>query len=121
METIAIGVDIINIKRLQKYTKDNKFYTKTFTEKEINECQKSFPEQHFAGKLAAKEAVSKCFSCNLHILEVEILTEPNGKPKVNIISNKNTTRYYNPEKDVILVSISHDGDYAIAYANLLSY
>ena len=118
MKTIAIGVDIINIKRLQKYTENNKFYTKTFTEKEIKECQKSFPEQHFAGKFAAKEAVSKCFSCKIHVLEIEILTEPNGNPLVKIISNENTKKYYNPEKDVILVSISHDGDYAVAFANL---
>ncbi len=116
METVSIGVDIVDIRKIGQY-KDS-FYKKVFTAREISECKKSNPEQHFAGKFAAKEAVSKCFGCKIRALEIEIVCDDGGKPTVNIICNESTKKYYDPNKHKILVSISHDGDYAVAYAHL---
>lgn len=81
------------------------FYKKIFDESEIEYClrhKNSF--RHFAGKFAAKEAVIKSIPKKIRMSDI-ITTHQSSKPK--IILRKNLPYDF-------LVSISHEGDLAVA-------
>ncbi|MDY4787704.1 MAG: holo-ACP synthase [Bacilli bacterium] len=95
----GIGVDIVLISRFKE--KQEKFAQFILTEKEYFLYKKSLDKLSFlAGRFAAKEALFKAFKGKYSLLDFEILNAVSGEP----ISNHG------------LISISHDGDYAIAYA-----
>jgi len=96
-----IGIDIFKIDRIKR--KDNKFLSKVFTDRELSEAKVNF-YQKLAGKWAAKEAVFKA-GFKYANKEVEIITI-NNKP-VAIHNNKNLN---------VILSISHEEEYAIAMA-----
>ena len=114
---IFIGTDIVQISRIEKLINDKgeKFLHHLYTEKEHEHCiSKAEPNQHFAGKFAAKEAVKKAvLSYNplnhLTLRKIEVLNNKSGAPSVTIRKNKN-------ELNQINISISHAGNYAIATA-----
>jgi len=112
------GIDIVVIQRIRTLLTSNhsqQFINRTFTSKEKEYCQ-SKPDSaiHFAGRFAAKEAIKKCImsSGEISIIafkDIEILPNELGAPVVNIVSES-----LNEYK--CRVSISHDGEYAIANA-----
>lgn len=106
----GIGSDIEEVKRFRKlpYGSNPAFYKKIFTEQEIKYClAKSDSHQHFAGKFAAKEAVSKALNQSVYKAKsIEILNDQDGAPTVKVKSPKSKVK--------IIVSISHTKDYAIA-------
>lgn len=116
---IFIGTDIVQISRIEKLINEKgvKFLHHLYTEKEQEYCRsKAEPNQHYAGKFAAKEAVKKAvLSYNplnqLTLRQIEVLNTESGEPKVSIQNNYN-------ELNQINVSISHAGDYSIAAAVL---
>lgn len=97
---MKIGTDIIQISRIEKSLKNRHFKESVYTEKEIDYCKTS---QNFAGLFAAKEAYFKALGTGIkgRLNSVEISHFENGKPY--IVNEKNCD-----------LSISHDGDYAIA-------
>ena len=70
----------------------------------------SFPEQHFAARFAAKEAVFKAFGGRIPMgwKDIKILNDERGKP-VCILKN-------NDSNEDIFISISHTKNYAVATA-----
>lgn len=114
----GIGNDIIEIDRIKRAIQNHgaHFLNKLFTKKEQEYCQQSKnPYPRFAGRFAAKEAISKAlgtgFGEHLSWLDLEILNDSQGKPCVCI--NNNTFK-----DSKILLSISHCKLYAIATAIL---
>lgn len=109
----GIGIDLIEIKRIEKLIQkhQNKFLERTFTLQEIAYCQKkAMPAQHYAARFAAKEALIKAVGKPLVLKEIEV-KRPLGKaPQISLSGEA--------EKVVatkkILLSISHDHEYAIA-------
>lgn len=97
---MKIGTDIVKISRIEKSLESAHFKESVFTADEIRYCRTA---QSFAGIFAAKEAYLKALgtgiNCKLNTIEIAHLE--NGKPYLNNI----------PCSDV---SISHDGEYAIA-------
>lgn len=95
-----IGTDIVKISRMEKSIKNESFLWRVFTEKEIEYCKKA---ETYAGIFAAKEAYFKAIGTGITapMTSIEILHNDRGKPYLNGFSNCD-------------VSISHDGDYAIA-------
>lgn len=95
-----IGNDIVLISRIEKSIKSPSFLNKVFTENERLYCKKA---ENFAGLFAAKEAYFKALGTGIKLLlsDIEICHNDNGKPYFNGIDNCD-------------LSISHDGDYAIA-------
>ena len=95
-----IGTDIVKISRIEKSINSPSFLQKVFTEGEREYCKKA---ESFAGIFACKEAYFKAIGTgiSLPLTDIEILHDDKGKPYINGISNCD-------------VSISHDGDYAIA-------
>ncbi len=118
MSEVFPGVDITRISRIRDILSSkhgDRFLRKTYTDPEITYCEsKSNPAIHFAGRFAAKEAVKKCLMSsnameNISLRDIEILSSESGAPGVTIHTNL-------PWKFSCRVSISHDGEYAIAYA-----
>lgn len=95
-----IGTDIVKISRIEKSIKSTSFLKEVYTEGEISHCKN--PES-LAGIFAAKEAYFKAIGTGIQrpICKVEILYNESGKPYLKGIDNSD-------------VSISHDGEYAIA-------
>ena len=95
-------------------TEDSKvlktFLSKIFSSSEINDAlSKNDEAQFFAGRFAAKEAVKKASSTKSLISSnnfksIEIFNYESGKPGVKAPNCQN-----------IELSISHDGNYAIAF------
>jgi len=118
---ITVGTDIIQVARINKaLARTGRFIDKVFTEKEINYCNnKAFPEQHYAGRFAAKEALKKAIMSmkpqikTLPFKLFEINNAENGKPTVKIIQKEYSflENKYNLE-----ISISHTSALATATA-----
>ena len=112
---ISIGTDIVKVSRIKTLIdqKKEKFLHKIFTKEEISYCNSySDPELHFSGKYAAKEAVKKALLSNkmiesISMKEIEVLNNQDKSPYI-ILNNLNNVKCN--------ISISHDGDYAIAFA-----
>ena len=108
-----LGVDIVAIDRIESILSSDKrvkFLNKIFSENEIAESQKRENKTHyFSGRFAAKEAVKKALSCykestNQSFKSIEVLNSKSGKPYVVTQTNED-----------INISISHDGNYAVAF------
>lgn len=110
-----IGIDIIEIARIEDAIQEHgrKFLEKIFTEEEIAYCeQHKDAARHFAGRFAAKEAISKCFkvgiSSNVRFHDIEVLPNDLLAPCAVINGKFSDWR--------VEVSISHDRNYAVAVA-----
>ena len=112
---ISIGTDIVKVPRIKDLlsTKEEKFLNKVFTEEEISYCNSnSNPEIHFSGKYAAKEAVKKALLSNELIEKISLKS-------IKILNKKNKAPYVDIDNNMDLncnVSISHEKEYAIAFA-----
>ena len=92
----GIGTDLINSQRVEKLINKfgDKFLFKIFSSKEINNSKTSYNKALFFSKrFAGKEAFWKAISPNkdntLHFNEIEILSNKNGKPYINLIGMTN--------------------------------
>ena len=99
---IKIGCDIVEIKRLKEI--DRKVLYKIFHKTELKNKIETL-----AGFFAAKESCKKVFN-DLDWHDIEIKRQRNGKPFL-IINKKNIVDYD--------LSISHNGEYAMAVAIFL--
>ena len=121
---VSPGIDIVPIPKFQKLVTKEKFLSRNFTETEINYCKNKHNSAiHFAGKFAAKEAVSKALKLEwkegLNWKEIEILNEESGAPTA--ILHKQTKSIFNKSRYTELqISISHCDEYAVAVAVVLS-
>ncbi len=117
---VFIGTDIVSIPRLKKTINSlsgDKFINRIFTKNEIDYCgDKVNSIIHFAGRFAAKEAITKALLSSeiiesISMRSIEIISGKNRKPEVNLtISSKLQLQ--------CKVSISHTDEYAIAFALL---
>ncbi len=101
------GVDIIYIPGISKMQNDDDLLRKFFHSEEL---QNSTLE-HMAGVVAAKEAFFKALGTPPKFLEVQIKHQESGKPE--LVVSPEFKKYKSVD-----VSISHDGDYAIAFVIL---
>ncbi len=107
------GIDLIQINRFTKLINNQTFLNKNFTANELNYLKRHFSLQTLAGLYASKEAFLKAVGkgLNYDLKTVEILHQ-NGKPSINLL--KKDIVYQN-----ISLTISHDGNYAIASVIIL--
>ena len=113
----GIGVDIVEISRIEKAVKrwGDHFLDYVFTDKEIAYARAhKFPLQHFAVRFAAKEAIYKAIGNNARLgwKDMEILNDRYGRPQC-IFKKKNL-------KYKVLISLSHSEHYAVANALISS-
>lgn len=95
-----IGTDIVKISRIEKSIKNSRFLDDVYSPEEQSYCKRA---ESYAGIFAAKEAYFKALGTGikLPLSDVEVRHTDNGKPYIFGVENCD-------------LSISHDGEYAIA-------
>lgn len=117
----GIGIDIIEVKRIKDvYEKfPLRFRNRILTQREQEYIfSKKNPWLTLAGRFAAKEAVMKALGSGwgkVSFWEIEVVNDETGKPLV-FLSGKAALFVNQMGISEILVSISHDGKYALAQA-----
>jgi holo-[acyl-carrier protein] synthase len=116
--TTELGIDIIKVDRIAAALKKHgdRFPKRVLTDNEQRYVRNR--PQNFAGRWAAKEAVSKVLGLGgrgVGWTEIEILRLPTGAPSVKL-HGRAARRAEQMGMGRIAVSISHEGDYAVAIA-----
>lgn len=112
----GIGMDMIEISRIEKACEKEHFLNRIFTAEEVIRFRK-FPVR-LAGNFAVKEAVAKALGTGFRSFlpnHVEVLRDELGKPYVNL---------YGPARELqeklgitsIFVTITNEKEYACAVA-----
>ena len=115
-----IGVDTIRISRIKKAIESQAFVSRVFTAYEQNYCNgKANSAQSYAGIFCVKEAAVKAlgigFTGGVMPADIEVAHTQSGAPKLNFYGKAvELFSGYNAS-----VSISHDGDQAVAAVELL--
>lgn len=106
---MKIGIDIVEVRRIERLIKDKHFLERVFTPGEIEYCRKKKKcAQHFAVRFATKEAVWKALRHNgIALKDIGVSNLPDGKPEAVIRGVK---------KKNIDISLSHTDEYAVAVA-----
>ena len=85
---IGIGIDLIEIERVEKACENEHFLTRCFTEREIDLIRKD--KRKASDNFAVKEAVSKAFGTGIHgfeLNEIEVLRDELGCPYITLYDN----------------------------------
>ncbi len=108
---IKIGCDVVEIKKLKKSFQrgGNKFLEKIFSSHELVNTSKA---ENLAGIFAVKEAVIKALNLKAGDWQkIEIGKDKSGRPELKTLNFPKIISYD--------ISISHDGEYAMAVAIFL--
>lgn len=124
-DTKGIGIDLVTISEIERLCKDTNevFAERTFSELERAQAEEAANRYEFlAGRFAVKEAVFKAISSydlnadfDFRIIETEKLE--NGAPRV-VVNKKLAEVMSKAGVSQVLVSISNEGDFAIAIAQV---
>lgn len=127
MSVTGIGVDLVHLPRLRQVVArwQDRFLRRVFTDAEIAYCRaRRDPIPHLAARFAAKEAALKALGTGLRLgirwRELEVRREP-GRPPVLVLSGR--SREISRARgggDRLLLALTHDGEYAMAEAMLVS-
>jgi holo-[acyl-carrier protein] synthase len=80
---MRIGVDLIEIGRIERALRRAGFRERVFTDAEREYCDsRPNPAQHYAARFAGKEAIGKALGCGVHFTWREI--EIAGRPKPGV-------------------------------------
>lgn len=114
---LGIGIDIIEIHRVEKAMEKPKFVDKVFTpgEQEYLKTRKNNPSTA-AGYFAAKEAAAKALGTGFGKVkwtEIEVIRQEKGRPGIKLYGNAKIAME-NMGGSSILLSISHSRDNAVA-------
>lgn len=117
----GIGTDILNVRQIESAVanKQDPFIQKIYTDTEISLIEsRPLPLYSYATRFSGKEAVFKSMNLNgnaIRLNEIEILENENGQPQV-ILHGR--ALLYAKKKGItqVMISLSYDTDYAIAYA-----
>jgi holo-[acyl-carrier protein] synthase len=114
----GIGVDVVDVDRMKfALERTPKIRQRLFTEAEISYCEKfRFAERHYAGRWAAKEAVTKALGCGLIQWNgVEVLRRPRQAPTVRIFGKiEQFANMVGVREEEIQISITHSELSAVA-------
>jgi len=122
---LGVGVDLTQMPRMRRVVArwDERFLQRVFTEQEIAFCRRRRdPIPHFAARFAAKEATLKALGTGLSMgvnwHELEVRRE-RGQAPTMVLSGRCRAIAEAKGGRRVLLSLSHDGDYAMAQAMLL--
>ncbi len=124
----GIGCDIVNVSRFRHWIGKPAMIERFFNEKEMLESDRASEQkfaEHYAVRFAAKEAFGKALGTGLEgwqLKDVYIQKDEKGKPSLFVegsalnVLEERTGEKYNTERLKIHVSLSHEKEYALAYA-----
>ena len=114
----GIGMDIVEVARVDKAVARDSFVSRVFTPAEIAYCRSRGRQagQSFAARFAGKEAVLKAFGTGLRggsLTEIEILPDDLGCPQVGLTG---FFADFAQKKGVkkVWISLTHTKEYAAA-------
>ena len=126
-QILGTGVDIVETGRIQDSLDrfGERFLNRCFWPEEVAYCNRmKFPALHFAGRFAAKEAISKAFGTGIgHHLgwkDMEIRKRDSGEPYV-VFHGRGAELAERRGVTEVFVSLSHCKDYAAAHAVIAGY
>jgi holo-[acyl-carrier protein] synthase len=126
MRVRGMGVDLAQIARVRRAVDrwDERFLRRVFTDDEIAYCRdRRDPIPHFAARFAAKEAALKALGTGLAMgvrwREVEVRRERGAAPTL-VLSGRCRALALAKGADGALLSLTHDGDYALAQVLLVA-
>ena len=109
---LGVGVDVIEVERIRETLARHgeRFLQRVFTAEELALAPAADPAPFFAGRWAAKEAVSKCLGTGIGVhcgwTDICVLREPGGRPVIELRGKGAETAAALGIR-VIHVSISH--------------
>jgi len=111
----CLGIDIIEVDRLRRaIARWPRLARRLFTERERAYCERrTDPAPHYAARFAAKEAMAKALGRWLRWQEVEVVTDPRGRPGL-ALRGEAAELAHTGEGVRLLVSLSHTREYAVA-------
>lgn len=115
---IGVGIDIVDINRMEESLQEAGFQAKVFTAVELEGVRQYRSQtEHLAGKFAAKEAFMKAIGAGLRqdvwFTQIDVLNDEAGKPYIRA-SGEAGKRLGQSGASQILVSISHSAGVAVA-------
>jgi holo-[acyl-carrier protein] synthase len=118
---VGLGVDTVEIARVDRMLKEHggRALQRLFTPNEVSYCYgKTRPAQHFAARLAAKEAAFKALSGTdaaraIGWREIEVAVEVDGRPAL-LLHGSAQQRANELGANRFWVSMTHDGGSAHA-------
>jgi holo-[acyl-carrier protein] synthase len=118
---IRIGSDIVSVRRVGKvFSRRPSFSERILTQQEAGLFRERKNSMEFlAGRFAAKEAVLKALGtglgAGLTFKDIEVIPDLSGAPSVNLYGRA-LEILARAGGNKVLVTISHEKDYAIAFA-----
>lgn len=115
---IGIGIDLMEVEKIEKDIQSQTYLRKIFTEAEIMECESvANSAERFAGRFAAKEAFMKAIGKGIRqqvwFSQIEILNHENGQPYIQVKNEAERSLIALAVQNVH-VSITHTKSYAAA-------
>ena len=114
----GIGVDVVDVDRMKfALERTPRIRQRLFTEAEIAYCEKfRFAERHYAGRWAAKEAVTKALGCGLIQWNgVEVIRRRRQAPTVRIFGKiERFAEMVGVREEELQISITHSELSAVA-------
>jgi len=119
---VELGIDIVEIERIAKQTRNPRFLKRVFSAGEVAYCRaRKNSAQHFAVRFAAKEAVWKAIADDAIIRrssgggglthrDIQVRNRPNGKPEVILPAR------FARLASRVKISLTHGRAYAVAVA-----
>ena len=111
-------MDVVDVERMQfALERTPRIRQRLFTEAEVAYCEKfRFAERHYAGRWAAKEAVTKALGCGLIQWNgVEVMRRPRQAPTVRIFGKiERFAKMVGVREDELHISITHSELSAVA-------
>jgi holo-[acyl-carrier protein] synthase len=121
----GLGVDLVSIPRMRTTIDrwQERFVDRVFTDDEIAYCRaRHDPAPHFAARFAAKEAGFKALGTGLQLgvrwLELEVRREREQAPTL-VLSGRAREIGLAMGGSRMLLSLTHEGEYALAQAILV--
>lgn len=124
---VSVGTDIASISEIERLDHDTKgaFVKSTFTTRERELVDEVAPYAYYGGRFAAKEAVFKAVAPliddeKFDFRIVETLRRPDGSPYIHI-NEKMKAVMEKARVSEILISLSNEADFALAFAVAVRY
>ena len=118
---MLVGIDVIDVVRMEKFIQNERFLDKYFTPYEIEYVEKNNDArqtQSLAGIFACKEAFLKALGIGIGggiaLSEIEVYHEASGKPQLRVNSNTGNIILKTMNVTEIGVSISHTDEICTA-------
>lgn len=116
---MKVGIDILDVVRMEKFVQNEHFLDKYFTQYEIMYVSKTHrTTQSLAGIYSAKEAFLKALGIGIGggiaLNEIEISHNENGKPYLKVLSSKAQIMLNAMGVGEIEINISHTDEICTA-------